>query len=213
MVKTPPPHKDATATFGLYCDAIRAVGLRDEVGVQAWDRAAMLQLLPFSVGEYGKVGMLRGGYPEVAQRPRSSRLWFSSYLQTYLERDIRQVINVKDSVLFRRFLALLASRHGQVLNRTDLAAPLGLSVPTISSWLGALETTLQIVLVSPFYENLGKRLIKSPKLYFLVSGLVFHRHDRTVQAKISGRIHTSRRDSTVAYLRQTAAKWVDLSDL
>jgi len=118
--------------------------------------------------------MLRGGYPEVVQRPRSSRFWFSSYLQTYLERDIRQVINVKDSVLFRRFLALLASRHGQVLNRTDLAAPLGLSVPTISSWLGALETTLQIVSVPPFYENLGKRLIKSPKLYFLVSGLVFH---------------------------------------
>jgi predicted AAA+ superfamily ATPase len=137
-------------------------------------RAAVLQLLPFSVCEHEKVDLLRGGYPEVVQRPRSSRLWFSSYLQTYLERDIRQIINVKDLALFRRFLALLASRHGQVLNRTDLAAPLGVSVPTISSWLGALETTLQIVLVPPFYENLGKRLIKSPKLYFLDPGLVCH---------------------------------------
>jgi predicted AAA+ superfamily ATPase len=137
-------------------------------------RAAVLQLLPFSTREHGKVSMLRGGFPEVLARPSVARLWFSSYLQTYLERDVRQVISVKDLVLFRRFLAVLASRHGQVLNKTDLAAPLGLSVPTISSWLGALETTLQILLVPPFYENLGKRLLKSPKLYFLDSGLACH---------------------------------------
>jgi predicted AAA+ superfamily ATPase len=69
-------------------------------------------------------------------------------------------------VTFRRFLALLASRHGQILNKTDLAAPLGVSVPTISEWLHILEITSQVILVPPYFENLGKRLIKSPKLYW-----------------------------------------------
>src|SRR5439155_5405852 len=88
-------------------------------------RAAILQLLPLSARESPKVTLLHGGYPEVIARPSGSRLWFSSYLQTYLERDVRSVIAVKDLSTFRRFLALLASRHGQVLNKTDLAAPLG----------------------------------------------------------------------------------------
>jgi predicted AAA+ superfamily ATPase len=101
-------------------------------------------------------------------------LWFSSYLQTYLERDVRAVTAVKDLATFRRFLALVASRHGQVLNKTDLAAPLGVSVPTVGQWLGVLETTAQILMVPPFYENLGKRLIKSPKMYVADSGLACH---------------------------------------
>lgn len=75
---------------------------------------------------------------------------------------------------FRRFLSLLASRCGQILNRTDLASPLGVSVPTISEWLNILEITSQIILIAPFYENFGKRLIKSPKLYFADSGLASH---------------------------------------
>jgi hypothetical protein len=137
-------------------------------------RAAVLHLLPFSMRETPKVTLLRGGYPEVVARPRDARLWFSSYLQTYLERDVRGVTAVKDLATFRRFLALLASRHGQVLNKTDLAAPLGVSVPTIAQWLGVLETTAQILIVPPFYENLGKRLIKSPKVYVGDSGLACH---------------------------------------
>lgn len=137
-------------------------------------RAAILQLLPFSSLESTKVSLLRGGYPEVVARPGSAGLWFSSYLQTYLERDVRSITAVRDLATFRRFLALLASRHGQTLNRTDLAAPLGVSVPTINQWLGILETTAQILLVPPFYENLGKRLIKSPKMYLADSGLACH---------------------------------------
>ena len=137
-------------------------------------RAAILHLLPFSVRESNRVSLLRGGYPEVVARPTSAHLWFSSYLQTYLERDVRAVTAVKDLATFRRFLALVASRHGQVLNRTDLASPLGVSVPTISQSLGVLETTAQILLVPPFFENLGKRLIKSPKLYVADSGLARH---------------------------------------
>ena len=134
-------------------------------------RAAILQLLPFSLAETGKVNLLHGGFPEVLARPKYRNLWFASYLQTYLERDVRAITNVRDLVTFRRFLALVASRHGQVLNKTDLAAPLGVSVPTIGEWLQVLEATGQIILVPPYFENFGKRLIKSPKVYWGDSGL------------------------------------------
>lgn len=137
-------------------------------------RAAIFQLFPLSSRESLKVNVLHGGFPEVVARPGSARLWFSSYLQTYLERDVRAITAVKDLSTFRRFLALMASRHGQILNKTDLAAPLGVSVPTIAHWLGVLETTEQILIIPPFYENLGKRLIKSPKVYLADSGLACH---------------------------------------
>ena len=134
-------------------------------------RAAILQLLPFSLPETAKVNLLHGGFPEVLARPKARSLWFASYLQTYLERDVRAITNVRDLGTFRRFLALLASRHGQVLNKTDLAAPLGISVPTVGEWLSILEVTGQIILIPPYFENFGKRLIKSPKIYWEDSGL------------------------------------------
>ena len=137
-------------------------------------RAAVLQLLPLSTRESPRVTLLHGGYPEAVARPADARLWFSSYLQTYLERDVRAITAVRDLATFRRFLALLATLHGQVLNRSALAAPVGVSVPTISQWLGVLETTAQILIIPPFYENLGKRLIKSPKIYVSDSGLACH---------------------------------------
>ena len=134
-------------------------------------RAAVLQLRPLSTRESDSVSLLRGGYPEVVARPGAARLWFGSYVQTYLERDVRAVTAVRDLATFRRFLALVVSRHGQILNKTDLAGPLGVSVPTITQWLGVLETTAQVLIVPPFYENLGKRLVKSPKIYLADSGL------------------------------------------
>ena len=137
-------------------------------------RVAVFQLMPLSTQETPKVSILRGGFPEVLAHPSASQVWFRSYIQTYLERDVRSVSAIRDLATFRRFLSLLASRCGQILNRTDLAAPLGVSVPTISEWLNILEITSQIILVPPFYENFGKRLIKSPKLYFADSGLVCH---------------------------------------
>jgi hypothetical protein len=137
-------------------------------------RAALLELWPLSTQETPRVSLLRGGFPEVLARPRSAALWYRSYIQTYLERDVRAISSIRDLATFRRFLALTASRCGQILNKTDLAAGLGVSVPTITEWLGILEVTGQIVLVPPFFENFGKRLIKSPKLYFVDSGLVCH---------------------------------------
>lgn len=137
-------------------------------------RAAVLHLLPLSTAETAKVTLLRGGYPEILARPGDADLWFQSYLQTYLERDVRQISQIRELATFRRFLALIASRNGQILNKTDLAAPLGISVPTITEWIGILETTGQIVLVPPYFENFGKRLIKSSKVYFTDSGLACH---------------------------------------
>ena len=137
-------------------------------------RAAVFQLLPLAAAESPRVSLLRGGFPEVLAAPAAAQTWFRSYVQTYLERDVRAVSNIRDLATFRRFLGLVASRCGQIVNRTELAAPLGLSVPTISEWLGILETTGAILLVPPFFENFGKRLIKSPKLYFTDSGLACH---------------------------------------
>ena len=137
-------------------------------------RAAMFQLLPLSTSETPKASLFRGGYPEVIEKPSRAAVWFRSYIQTYLERDVRAISSIRDLSTFRRFLALIASRCGQLLNKTDIASPLGVSVPTITEWLSILEVTGQILLVPPFYENFGKRLIKSPKLYFVDSGLACH---------------------------------------
>jgi len=147
-------------------------------------RAAVLQLLPFSLAETPRVTLLHGGYPEVLARPKARGLWFSSYMQTYLERDVRAITNVRDLGTFRRFLALVASRHGQVLNKSDLAAPLGVSVPTITEWLHILEATGQIMLVPPYFENFGKRIVKSPKLYLGDSGLACHLLGIATQAEL-----------------------------
>ncbi|MBK8232920.1 MAG: ATP-binding protein [Candidatus Eisenbacteria bacterium] len=137
-------------------------------------RAAVFQLLPFSARESKRGNPHVGGFPEVIARPRSAALWFSSYVQTYLERDVRAVTAVRDLSTFRRFLGLVAARHGQTLNRSDLAAPLGVTIPTVSQWLSILETTAQVLIVPPYFENFGKRLVKSPKIYLADSGLACH---------------------------------------
>ena len=147
-------------------------------------RVAVLQLLPFSIAETKKVDLLRGGFPEPVLHPASRELWYSSYLQTYIERDVRLVTKVRDLPTFRRFLSLLASRHGQFLNKSDLAAPLGVSVPTITDWLYVLEITGQVILVPPYFENFGKRLVKSPKVYWGDSGMACHLLGIQTQAEL-----------------------------
>jgi hypothetical protein len=137
-------------------------------------RAAVLHLPPLASTESPRVDLLHGGYPEVVARPRDAGLWFSSYLQTYLERDVRSALAVRDPATFRRFLGLLAARHGQVLHRTDLAGPLGISIPTVQAWLDVLESTLQVLVVPPFHENFGKRLVRAPRVYVADPGLACH---------------------------------------
>jgi uncharacterized protein len=141
------------------------------VGESMAGRSAILQLSPLSLAETPRASLLIGGYPGVVGSPKTRELWFASYVQTYLERDVRAVTQIRNLSQFRRFLALVASRHGQLLNKTDLAAPLGVSVPTIGEWLDVLEVTGQILVVPPYFENFGKRILKSPKIYVADSGL------------------------------------------
>ncbi len=134
-------------------------------------RAAVFSLLPFSAEEAPSMTLLQGGFPEVLAAPGAADIWFRSYVQTYLERDVRAVTAIRDLSTFRRFMGLLSGRCGQMLNKTELAAPLGVSVPTITQWLSILEATGQIILTPPYFENFGKRIVKTPKLYFADSGL------------------------------------------
>lgn len=156
-------------------------------------RAAMLRLLPLSMRElngrphsamsweaeaqvppttertFGTVWerCLRGGYPEIATQPdRNLELWHASYIQTCLERDIRALRHVGDLTQFQNFLRILAVRSGQLLNLTDVAHDLGVAVNTVKAWLGVLEATFQVFVMRPYYENVGKRLVKTPKIYF-----------------------------------------------
>lgn len=116
--------------------------------------------------------LLRGSYPEVCVNTGVDRqLWCASYIQTYLERDVRQIVNVGDLNTFQRFLRLCAGRTGQILNQSELARDVGVAVPTIKSWLSVLEASHQIFLLPPYFKNFGKRLIKSPKLYFIDTGI------------------------------------------
>ncbi len=149
-------------------------GLMRGVSESMAGRAAVLQLWPMSFREARKVSPLRGGCPEVLARPGDASLWFSSYLQTYIERDVRALAAVHDLAVFRRFIGLLAARHGRILNKADIASSLGMSVPSVGRWLDILEVTAQVLLVQPYFENAGKRLLKAPKVYIADSGLACH---------------------------------------
>ncbi|MFO1421785.1 MAG: ATP-binding protein [Candidatus Competibacteraceae bacterium] len=116
-------------------------------------------------------GLLRGGYPELVAEPeRDQVLWHGSYLQTYLERDVRSLRQIGDLTLFQNFLRALAARSGQLLNLTDLARDLGATVNTIKAWLSVLEATFQVIVLRPYFANVGKRLVKTPKVYFTDTG-------------------------------------------
>ncbi len=112
-------------------------------------------------------GFLRGGYPELIADPRrDTSLWHASYMQTYLERDVRALRQVGDLTQFQNFLRALAARSGQLLNLADTARDLGVAVNTAKAWLSVLEATFQVVVLRPYFANLGKRLVKTPKVYF-----------------------------------------------
>jgi len=116
---------------------------------------------------------LRGSYPEPVSHPqRDSRLWQASYIQTYLERDVRNLRNLGDLTQFQVFLRALAARSAQILNLSDLAREVGVAVNTAKDWISVLEASFQIIILRPYFANIGKRLIKSPKLYFADTGLL-----------------------------------------
>lgn len=137
-------------------------------------RVAILDLLPFHVLEMAEIGDLsieehlwRGGYPEPALAPEKREFWLSSYIRTYIERDIREITAVQDIGLFQTFLGFAAAAHGQELNIARLATACGISQPTCKRWLAILEASFLVLFLKPYHRNLSKRLIKSPKFYFL----------------------------------------------
>lgn len=110
---------------------------------------------------------LRGNYPELIANPgRDINLWHAGYIQTYLERDVRMLRQVGDLSQFQSFLRALAARSAQLLSLTDLAGDLGVAVNTAKAWLSVLEATYQVIVLRPYFANVGKRLVKTPKVYF-----------------------------------------------
>ncbi|MCF8232197.1 MAG: ATP-binding protein [Bacteroidales bacterium] len=114
----------------------------------------------------------KGGFPEIWAQNLETPDFFEDYIQTYLERDLRQVLQVTNLRDFRRFMSLLALRTGQLINYSEISKELGMAVNTIKSWVNTLEISGIIILLPPYYKNVGKRLIKSPKLYWCDNGLV-----------------------------------------
>lgn len=149
-------------------------------------RVGLLTLLPFasleaveatgrkhSAQHHFLQWALRGGFPELIAHPRAAaRAWYDSYINTYLERDVRGLYGVGHLREFRRFLALLASSCGQLFNMSHYANAIGVSVPTIRQWASILESSWIVLFLEPYYRNFGKRLVKSPKVYFWDGGLV-----------------------------------------
>jgi hypothetical protein len=119
--------------------------------------------------------LLRGGFPEPRLHRRVDRqLWFSSYVATYLERDVRNLAQVGDLSAFGRFLSLVAGRNGGLLNMADLGRDAGVTGPTAKHWLGVLEASDIVHLLRPYHRNFGKRVRKGPKLYIIDPGLTTH---------------------------------------
>lgn len=143
-------------------------------------RIALVQLLPFTYSEcYASQPahpsldqvLFTGLYPPIHDRQLEPRLWYNNYAQTYLERDVRQLINVRDLSTFQRFVRLCAGRIGQLLNLSSLASDCGITHNTARAWLSILEASYLVFLLPPHHQNFNKRIIKSPKLYFHDTGM------------------------------------------
>lgn len=158
-------------------------GLLAGVSQSLAGRVGMTRLLPLAAPELAGVtgvadGMLaldallwRGGYPALHTQSIEPLDWFASYVATYLERDVRQVLNVQNWGAFQRFLRLCAGRTGQLLNLSALAGEAGITHTTARAWSSALESSDVVFLLQPYHRNFGKRLVKTPKLYFVDTGL------------------------------------------
>lgn len=151
--------------------------LNEKISQSLAGRVGICSLLPLTMDELGSrltsahQLIFTGFYPELYNRNIPPSLFYPSYIQTYLERDVRQLKNVGDLAQFSLFLRLCAGRIGQILNVSSLAHDAGVSVNTAKAWLSVLEASYLIVLLQPYYKNFNKRLIKSPKLYFTDTGL------------------------------------------
>jgi predicted AAA+ superfamily ATPase len=154
-------------------------GLHQSVSQSLAGRTAVLTLLPFSLSElrnYRKNWepldlIVKGAYPRVHDKDLKPSRFFNGYMQTYIERDVRALINLKDLRSFQQFFTLLAGRIGQVVNYTSLSNDVGVSSTTIKNWISVLKASFVVFELPPFFENIRKRVVKSPKIYFNDVGL------------------------------------------
>jgi len=154
--------------------------LKETVSQSLAGRSAFLKLLPLDFAELKGAGrvrlsqddlILRGGMPELATSRVEANVYYKNYLQTYVERDVRQIANIRNTTSFRRFITLLAGRVGQLVNLNTLSGEVGVSHTTLAEWLDVLEASFIVFRLQPYYANIGKRLVKTPKLYFSETGL------------------------------------------
>jgi len=143
-------------------------------------RVAIHTLLPLSCGEMEQAGkgaqglseaVIRGGYPEVVEHALDPTTFAMNYIDTYVSRDVKQLVNIKDAALFQRFIRMCAARTGQLLNITALADDCGIATKTVEAWLSILEASYVLFRLQPYFKNFNKQLTKAPKLYFYDTSL------------------------------------------
>lgn len=172
---------DEQNTPGMYIlTGSRQMELQESITQSLAGRSAMVDLLPLSCAELTAAdirhtrdeALYYGGLPRLYTEGIPPEIAYSNYMRTYVERDVRQLINIKNLSAFETFIRLLAARVGQIINYSSLASDVGVSAPTIKEWVSMLEASYLIFTVHPYYNNFGKRLTKSPKIFFTETGLV-----------------------------------------
>lgn len=173
---------DATGQMGQFVlTGSQQFGFRAQLSQTLAGRIGLIHLLPFSVSELSANGgiplslnelLWKGFYPPVYDRSIQPNDWYANYTQTYIERDVQQLIQVKDLNAFRTFLRICAGRAGQIINLSGIGNDCGVSHNTIKEWLSVLEAGYIVFRLPPHFKNFSKRLIKSPKLYFYDTGLL-----------------------------------------
>lgn len=155
--------------------------LMQEITQSLAGRVAIFRLFPLDLQEMKEGNILHedyltnlvtGFYPAIYDRSIKPSTYYLNYIQTYIQRDVSELIEIKNQSLFKRFIGILATRAGQLLNMNSIANECGISQPTVKSWLSALESSYIIFLLHPYHENFSKRLVKTPKLYFYDTGLL-----------------------------------------
>ena len=172
---------DRSKTSGLFIlTGSQQFGLRSKISQSLAGRAGLVELLPFSLQELAAARIrlssppaqiYKGLYPPIYDRKLSPDQWYPNYVLTYLERYVRNILNVRDLSSFQKFLRMCAGRSGQLVNLSSLASDCGVTHNTALSWISVLEASYIVFLLRPHHRNFGKRLVKSPKLYFYDSGL------------------------------------------
>ena len=171
---------DTTEEDGLFIlTGSNNVLLQESITQSLAGRIGVLDLYPLGFNELPEElhqlnlnhFIFRGSYPEVIVKKRNPTLWYNSYIKTYIERDVKQLKNIENTLLFIKFVKLCAGRIGQQLNSTSLSNECGIDVKTVNAWLSVLEATYIIKLITPYYKNFNKRLVKTPNLYFVDTGL------------------------------------------